>query len=279
MLYFNIILSILLFNFNILLNNSEKKANISWNKLDEGLYFANIDAPQKSIVGNSKISVLKIDPKYYNFCLLSASEHNNKTQTIKDWAIQYNLTAAINAGMFKLSNNITSTGYMKNYSHINNSKFKRGFNSLAAFNRIGNNVPEFQIIDLTDKNHKEIINSYNSFFQGIRLIDNNQKPIFWHSKPKMKCSICALATDKNNNVLFIFSRSPYTINNFIKMLLTLQINIYNAMYLEGGPETSFYVSSKDTVIENFGSYVSPSYANDKNDHFWKLPNVIGIKKK
>ena len=31
-----------------------------------------------------------------------------------------------------------------------------------------------------------------------------------------------------------------------------------------------------TVISMIGSYFSETYANDNNDHFWKIPNVIGI---
>lgn len=91
--------------------------------------------------------------------------------------------------------------------------------------------------------------------------------------------MCVLAVDKQKNVLFIFTRSPYTANQFINMLLAMPLNIHNAMYLEGGPEASLYVASKDTVIEKFGSYVSQTFSHDRNDHFWAIPNVIGIRKK
>jgi len=51
------------------------------------------------------------------------------------------------------------------------------------------------------------------------------------------------------------------------------------VYLEGGPEASLYINSGDTIIPKIGSYVSKTYARDDNDHFWKVPNVIGIVKK
>jgi hypothetical protein len=53
----------------------------------------------------------------------------------------------------------------------------------------------------------------------------------------------------------------------------------NAIYLEGGPETSLYIKVGDTVIEKIGSYVSQTYPNDDNVEFWELPNVIGLKLK
>jgi hypothetical protein len=49
--------------------------------------------------------------------------------------------------------------------------------------------------------------------------------------------------------------------------------------LEDTPEASFYVNTSDTVIAKYGSYVSNTCDNDDNDHFWNIPNVIGIKKK
>jgi hypothetical protein len=59
----------------------------------------------------------------------------------------------------------------------------------------------------------------------------------------------------------------------------MPFELTNAIYLEGGPETSLYIKVGDTVIERIGSYVSQTYPNDNNNHFWKLPNVIGMKLK
>ena len=51
------------------------------------------------------------------------------------------------------------------------------------------------------------------------------------------------------------------------------------MYLEGGPETSLYVSVNGTVIQKFGSYETGFNENDENNRFWLLPNIIGVTKK
>lgn len=278
MYFLNILITLLLININVAKVNTVDNI-VNWNKIDEGLYYSEINAPFKSVVGDSKISILKINPNNYSFNLYTASELKKPNQTIKKWSDEQKCVAAINAGMYKLSNNKTCVGYMKNFKHCNNHKFKAGFNSIAAFNRVNNTVPEFQIIDLTVENSKELLKSYHSMFQGIRLIDNNQNPIFWKIRTNEKYSICALAVDKSNNVLFIFTRSPYAVNDLIKMLLMLPLDIHNAMYLEGGPETSFYVASKDTVIEKYGRYISSDYKIEKDDHLWDLPNILGIKNK
>jgi hypothetical protein len=84
------------------------------------------------------------------------------------------------------------------------------------------------------------------------------------------------ATDSIGNIYFVFTRSPYTHQKMIGFLFVLIPNIRTTVYLEGGPEASLFIQTGDTVISKIGSYVSKTYPNDKNDHFWKIPNVIGI---
>jgi hypothetical protein len=62
----------------------------------------------------------------------------------------------------------------------------------------------------------------------------------------------------------------------IEFMRSFPFRLTHAIYLEGGPETSLYITVGNTVIQKIGSYVSDTYPNDDNDHFWKLPNVIGI---
>lgn len=85
------------------------------------------------------------------------------------------------------------------------------------------------------------------------------------------------ALDDKENLYFVFCRSPYSHNQMIAFMQELKLK--NAIYLEGGPETSLYIRGKNEVIERVGSYVSDSYAHDENVVFWKLPNVIGIQRK
>jgi hypothetical protein len=63
----------------------------------------------------------------------------------------------------------------------------------------------------------------------------------------------------------------------IDFVVSLIPDMRTTVYLEGGPEASLYVQTSDTIITKIGSYVSSTYENDKNDHFWKIPNVISIK--
>ena len=88
-----------------------------------------------------------------------------------------------------------------------------------------------------------------------------------------------IGVDKEGNALFIFTRSPHSVHDFINILLDAPLNLYNLMYLEGGPEASFYLSHNELMIEKMGSYETGFNENDDNNEFWQIPNVIGITKK
>lgn len=254
------------------------KTPIKWKEIDNGLLYAEISSPVKSSHGDSKISVLKIDPKQYNLKMVCASEEKTINKAIDQWSKAKNLLAAVNAGMYKLDGDYTQcTGYLQNYNHINNGVLNRTYNAVAAFSPKSDTVPPFKIIDLRCESWDQWKNAYNCYSQGIRMIDCNQTNR-WSVQAK-KWSMVTFAVDKAGNALFIFTRSPYRVHDFINILLGLDLDIYNMMYLEGGPEASFYLNHKGTKVEKYGSYETGFWENDNNAKFWEIPNVIGVVKK
>ncbi len=109
---------------------------IQWKILGEGLSFVEMDAPEKSILNDSKLTIVKIDPLKYRFSLLSASENGRKSRTAEEWAQEFGMSLTVNAGMYSTSNGRTNKGYMKNYNHVNNHRFNKAYNVMMAFNPI-----------------------------------------------------------------------------------------------------------------------------------------------
>ena len=93
---------------------------------------------------------------------------------------------------------------------------------------------------------------------------------------KKKWSEAALGQDKDGNVLFIFSRSPYSMHDLIDILKMLPIDIDCAQHLEGGPEASLFFSHKNIKIETMGSFETGFSENNENHFYWPIPNVIGF---
>lgn len=262
--------------FLLMISCSSVESKSRWRLIEKGLSYAEIVTTEKSFLGNSKVSVLKIDPKYYEFTLLCASQHDKKRRTADQWAEKFGLTAAINAGMYQ-KDMLTNVGYMKNFKHINNGYLRKDYKSIFAFNPHNASQKEVQILDKSCLNLKQAMKQYKTLIQNIRMIDCNQKNV-WQQQDK-QWSIAAAAVTKSGEVLFIHSRSPYSVHDFNNFLLKSGLNIYNAMYVEGGPEASLYISDKDVQIEKMGSYETGFTEHNKNAVFWPIPNVIGIKKK
>lgn len=244
-----------------------------WTKIDNGLFYAELMSNKESLVGDSKITVIRINPKLYSLKLLTASELNEKGMTAQNWVEKYDLICAINAGMFQTDYK-SNVGYMKNYNHINNVKKNIKYLSIAAFNPVDKNSFPFKIFDSDETNLNQIIKSYNTVIQNLRLIkrsgDNRWK------KQNKKWSEVALGQDKEGNILFIFSRSPFSMYEFNENLLSFPIDIVCAQHLEGGPEASLYLNHRDIEIIRMGSYEIGFNENDNNKEYWPIPNVIGL---
>jgi hypothetical protein len=185
----------------------------------------------------------------------------------------------VNAGMFNMANQIVNKGYLKNYNHVNNPRLNKNYNVMMGMNPIHDSDNSMIIADMTLRNWETVRSNYNSLCQGIRMIDGNGAPLNWNKRPGQLCSMVIGASDLSGNIYFAFTRSPYTHQQMINFMLLIIPTIRTTVYLEGGPEASLYIQTADTIISKFGSYVSKTYANDANDHFWKIPNVIGIHSK
>lgn len=239
-------------------------------QLDEGLVLYEYKHRPQSM-----IYILKIDPGNYDFRLFNAKEAKTDIQTAREWAGHGQLTGVVNAGMFQQDYR-THVGYMKHYDYYNNTYISKD-NCMVAFNRKDSTVKPFQIIDLKCQDWEQLRDQYHTFIQGIRMIDCHQKNRW--SQQEKKWSMVVIGMDKQGNALFIFSRYPYTVHDFINILLAHPVGIYNAMYLEGGPEASLFLDHPKASLELFGSYETGFMENDDNDRAWPIPNVIGFVKK
>ena len=257
---------------------ANSKVSISANKfisINQGLWLGEFNSPAKSITGTSRVTVLKINPRFYSLKLLSAGEKNTGSITADAWVDKFNLIAVINASMY-LQDHKTSTGYMKNVGYVNNKNINKRFGAFMVFNVDDSSLPPVQIIDRTYQDWKNLIGKYKTVVQNYRMVSLKQENV-WKQKIKI-FSIACVGMDKEGNVLFIHSRSPYSIHDFNNILLELPLNIRNVMYVEGGPEASLYVKTDKFTKKCVGSYET-NFWDVSNKVFWQIPNVIGIVKK
>ncbi len=254
------------------------KVLVAWVTLAPGLQWCETAAPYESKVGDSKLTIVKIDPKKVDFELFSATNIDRKPRTALEWSDSFDLQVVFNAGMYDLSKPLTSRGYLKAHGHINQAAIHPSFNAMLALHPTNNSSAPLAIFDLTCTPFTRFKQDYESYIQGLRMIDCAGQPIFWKKK-QQSCSMLVAAQDDAGSFYLLFSRSPYTHNEFIRMMLKLPFPINTAIYLEGGPETSLFVNLHHMQLHNVGSYVSSTYETDANCTFWPLPNVVGIRMK
>ncbi len=271
-------LTFLLFiNKNGFSQNAEEFNRLKKNELftqfsKNGLDYIEVSAYKESFIGDGMLSILKLNPKYFDFQLICKSQ-TKVLKSATQWIDSLNGNIIFNAGMYNLQDETSHQFFMKNFEHMNNPILSSNVNGIIAFNPSKDSIPKLQLFDLTMDNWDDIKKSYQSLVQGYRMIDCNGEPVFWNNRFQ-SCSMSVLAQDKENNVYFIFSRSPFTQNQMIENLLNLPFKLLNAIYLEGGSRANFILSSKQYDIRKVGSYVSTYNPNDKNKKFFPVPNFI-----
>lgn len=258
-------------------NSSYSKFDDTWVELTKGIFYIEKTAPKRSPINDNKISVLKIDPTRANFEFKSATQNDNKMLCVADYAEKFNYNIVINAGMYSLKNYLQSKGLLiNNAEHANNATLYPSYNMMICANPKNEGQPNFCVKDLTANPWYAIKPLFESFSQGLRMIDADGNPMSWN-KRYQSCSQLIVAEDKKGMIYFVFTRSPYTQNAMIDFMVSMGLR--NAVYMEGGPQTSLFVDIDDYRIEKVGSYVSNTYPTDANSEYWPLPNVIGVRVK
>ena len=247
-----------------------------WQTLSPGMELKFVPIRRANTPENARITVLRIDAHLWELRAMgTSSTGENANHTARDWCEAQGLTAAINAGMFKTDGK-THVGLMRSREHINNGN-ANNYQSVAAFDPHEPDSAPFHIFDLDapQVTMQSILRDYDSAVQNLRLIKrpgSNQ----WGKQDRM-WSEAALGEDDLGRVLFIFSRTPFSMHELNEELLASGIGVVAAQHLEGGPEAQLYVHAGKFKLEQFGSYETSFRENDSNAAPWPIPNVLGVR--
>jgi hypothetical protein len=244
----------------------------SWTPLEEGLDLGRFKVKQYTPFGDSTIVIVRIDPDYYDFVLLSTAGSADSTRrTVDGWCDDFHLTAAINAGMYNIDRH-SHIGYLKADGRvINPTIVRRDYRSAAAFGPMDDSLPEFRLYDLDETPVQAVIAGYRNVVQNIRLIKRPGENR-WPEKPE-KWSEAALGEDVDGRMLMIFCKSPYTMHDFNDVLLSLPIDIVSAQHLEGGAQAQMHIEAGGKSVTFHGTHASGLTVPSR------IPNVVGVRKR
>jgi hypothetical protein len=251
-------------------------ADQGWQSLEPGLDLGNFIASPLSVVGDSTITILRLEPARFRLDLFSTEAMNLPQRlSIDRWTKEQRLIAGINAGMYEPSGR--TTGYSRIDDVTLNAHRKPNYEAFLAVDPDDESFPSVTILDPECDDVKAREQHYRVILQSIRMIDCKGVNR-WQKSPRI-WSTAALAIDDQGRVLLIHARSPWDVHDFIEILLKLPLGIRRAMYLEGGPEASLSLETGFVSLIRVGSWETGFNENDDNATPWPLPNVIGVQRR
>ena len=251
----------------------------AWQQVAPGLELNSFPSGIPNSVGDGLITVLRIDPALWALECVDVNRTGERDgRTARQWCEAYGLTAAINFGMYAADGR-SHVGYLEWRGHVS-SKRVNGYPSVAAFDpRQGSGRPAFRIFDLDDPHTTvpEILEDYASVVQNLRLIKRPGENR-WKPQPK-RWSEAALAEDAQGRILFVFSRSPYTMFEFNDALLALGLEVVAAQHLEGGPAAQLHLHAGAYELDLVGSFETGVLEGLDNRMAWPIPGVLGLRRR
>ena len=261
----------------------------AWNIIVTGLEFGHAPMADGGLGGDSAgIILLRIDPAKFNFVLRMATEEG-ASFSLREWSERHNLYAGINASMF-LPDNLTSTGYMRSGSHINNPRAGGRLGAFFVSNPQKKGLPLADILEHDTVNWREVMEQYALVVQNFRLI-NKQGKILW-SESGPAHSIAAVAKDGSGSILFILSQAAMTPAAFAQYIQKLPLDLTSVMYVEGGSHAGLFLREPHALRQSRlpGAVSYPvtggmlhiwkghqSLLNTRSNPEAHLPNILGIK--
>ena len=248
----------------------DDQGRADWRELEQGLQFGEFQLND----GDARLSVLRIDPAYFDFTLCARSQDSGPSRPLSQWGEQYNLAAAINASMY-LPDGSTSTGYMRQGEHTNNGRIVQRFGAFFVAGPDEPGLPLAAILDRDNPLWRQQMERYSLVIQNYRMI-NADRRILW-SPGGPHYSISAVAQDGEGQILFMHCRQPVEAYAFAQQVLHLPLNVRTVMYVEGGGQAGLLVRSAALTRELVG--LSPSGLLVTGDLRAVLPNVLGARRK
>lgn len=244
-----------------------------WRELEQGLRYAEFSLQAES-GQRAALTVLRIDPEWFDFRLYASAAHRHPPLPLGQWADSHDLVAAINASMY-LPDGVTSTGYMRQDDYINNKRLGRRFGAFFVAGPRVDGLPRADILTRDDPHWQERLDQYRLVIQNYRMI-NDERRILWSPGGPLY-AISAVAEDGEGHILFLHCREPLEAYSFAHALLHLPLDVRTVMYVEGGLQAGLVIRSPGLHQELRGRHLADFWVTGNVRA--QLPNVLGIRRR
>lgn len=253
-------------------SDAPRASPIEWRPVIAGVTYAAIPIPRAVPLGDPHLHVVRIDPRKARLRAAMASEVDGRRRTAAEWCAGSNLAVAINLGMFQGAP-LSNVGYARQGKHLDNSRWN-AYRSALVFGARRSGIPPARLIDLDQPGARRQTDEYEAAVQNLRLIEAPGRNVW--SRQTRRWSEAAIGMDAQGEILFLFCRSPFTMFEFNRLLLSLPLRVTRAMHVEGGPEASLSIHAGGWNLDLCGSYETGFREDDGETHAWPIPNVVGV---
>ncbi len=245
--------------------------------LEPGLELGAFDAGRPSLVGDGRVTVLRVDPARFELELLASSrEHPGELLDGPGWAARHGLLAVINAGMFAQDYS-TAVFALIDEDSVNNGTIAAGAGSVMLLEPRAGDIASARLLDHHCDDLEALCPAYASLVQSYRLLDCGGQPA-WQPSHKI-WSHAVVGMDRDGLILFIHARSPWSTRDFTGILLDLPLELTRLHYGEGGPEATLHLVHGERSLTLVGSYETGFVETDDNHRAWALPNIIAVRRR
>jgi hypothetical protein len=211
----------------------------AWRQLEPGLELARFDVRTLNAAPYGELTVLRVDPRRWRLEVLTAqADGGDRTRTVRQWCRDFDLAAAVNAGMYQADGR-THVGFCQVDGEVLNGAVN---DYLSAFvcDPVDPADPPFAIRDLDATPLEHLRVRYRTVVQNLRLIkrgrDNRWSP------QRERWREAALAEDASGRALLMFCSRPLAMHDFNEALLALPLDIVAAQHLEGSEAAGLWVA-------------------------------------
>ena len=223
---------------------------------------ARFDSKSRVSSAYGDLVVLRVDPEAWDLTIVAATlQGDDRNRDIRKWSEDFDLTAAINAGMYQADKK-THVGFCMVDGQVI-SRYPNQYRSAAAFGPLDDADPPFRIFDLDEVPLEEVKGRYRTVVQNLRLIKRSGKNRWEESSDRWREA--ALGEDSQGWALLISCRRAWSMHDFNELLLDLPLDLECAQHLEGSGTARFWLRHPA-----LGEWKEPGYPGPD------LPIILGV---
>lgn len=209
-----------------------------WTQLEPGLEFVRFDTRSLKVGGDQDLTILRVDPGRWDLRFLTAEKApDGLPRTAQGWCADFDLAAAVNAGMFQADGK-THVGFCQADGVVLNGS-ANGYLSAAGIDPVDPGQAAFRIFDLDLTPLADVALRYRTVVQNLRLIKRGGENR-WEPEGE-RWPEAALGEDAQGRALLIHCATPYTMHEFNRILLRLPLDLVCAQHLEGNSPAKLWV--------------------------------------